>query len=301
MKKLLFILAGVAGLSVALLYLFWTPRAQMRDWTGITGDAVRGAYVARLADCASCHTLPKGAGPLFAGGAPIKTPFGSFSAPDITSDPVTGIGSWTRDAFAQAVLNGADPDGSSYYPVFPYPSFAHLSTQDVADLWAYLKTVPPAPSTASGHDLTWPFSQRVLMRAWKNLFFRPAPFKPNLKRGAAWNRGAYIVTGPGHCGECHSPRGWLGNTQGGRALSGGIGPDGKKVPTITARALAEDGWTRGDVAFALRLGLAPDGDTLDGAMAEVIAQSTRHFTPEDRSAIDTYILDLPDPAPKSDR
>ncbi len=296
MKKPPIILAAafsvVAGL-VTLSILFLAPPAQVRDWSGVTGDAERGQYVSRLGGCVACHTLAEGAGPLLSGGAPIMTPFGSIAAPNITPDRAYGIGSWTRDDFAAALLNGAAPDGSSYYPVFPYPSYARMSTQDVADLWAYLQTIPPISTPSQEHDLTWPFSQRVLMRAWKTLFFTPVEFQPDPKHGAKWNRGAYIVSGPGHCGECHSPRGILGNSDAARALEGGMGPNGKKVPSITAQALAQAGWTRGDVAFALFLSITPDGDSLGGAMGEVIRDGARHLTPEDREAIEAYLLDLP--------
>ncbi len=286
------LLAGLAG----AFFLFSTPPVQVRDWSGITGDAVRGQYVSRLAGCVACHTLPEGAGPLLTGGAPIITPFGAFGVPNITPDRASGIGSWTRDDFAAALLNGTSPDGSSYYPVFPYASYARMSTQDVADLWAYLQTVPPVQTPARAHDLAWPFSQRVLMRAWKNLFFSSAEFQPNPQRSQAWNRGAYIVSGPGHCGECHSPRGWLGNINEARALQGGEGPGGKTVPAITAQALLDQGWSRGDLAFALFLSITPDGDSLGGAMGEVIREGTRHLTPEDRSAIEAYLLGLPEAA-----
>ncbi len=285
------VVGAVCALGVGLaLYLFLAVPEQQRDLRNLTGNAERGAYVVRLAGCVACHTLPEGKGDLLAGGAPLKTPFGTFIAPNITPHPDQGIGTWSQDAFVAALVNGRAPNGAHLYPVFPYPSYARMTDQDIADLWAYLQTVPESPTASRPHALSFPFTLRFLMAPWKTLFFDPAPFVPDPARSARWNRGAYLVNGPGHCGVCHTPRGWFGQSDDSRALEGTVGLDGEKVPAITAAALREKGWTVDELAFGLQFGFEPSGDVLGGSMGEVIQNSTSHWSLEDRMAVAEYLL-----------
>jgi mono/diheme cytochrome c family protein len=258
---------------------------------GAGGDPGRGVYVARMAGCIACHTDTGGNGALMAGGAPIETPFGTFRAPNITQDRKHGIGSWSFADFASAVTLGKSPKGELYFPVFPYVSYAKLTKRDLADLWAAMKTVPAVAKPSAGHDISFPFDRRILLRAWQNLFFEPKPFETDSARSPAWNRGAYIVNGPGHCGACHTPRNPLGGLMANRHLQGSSsGPGGERVPAITGSAIRSMGWTKTDIAWSLRTGLTPKGDSFSGSMGEVVRHGLAWLTGQDRDAIATYLM-----------
>ncbi|MBX6323879.1 MAG: cytochrome c, partial [Rhodospirillaceae bacterium] len=229
-----------------------------------------------------------------AGGRALKTPFGTFYGPNITPDPVHGIGGWTDAQFIAALRWGEAPDGSNLYPVFPYTSFTLMSDSDILDLKAYLFSLPPAPDADRPHDVAFPFGWRFLLTPWKWLNFSPGPFEPDPDRSAEWNRGAYMVNAVGHCGECHTPRGWLGEMRTSVALSGNPeGPDGMKAPNITPDpATGIGGWTKGQIVTVLRSGLLPDGDVVGSAMGEVVENSTSKLTDADRAAIATYLMSL---------
>jgi mono/diheme cytochrome c family protein len=260
-----------------------------------TGDARRGEYVLRLGGCVSCHTDEKNGGQFLAGGRALATPFGTFHTPNITPHPEAGIGGWSSGAFVRAMIGGISPGGHPYYPAFPYPSYTRMAPQDLVDLKAYLDTVAPVASAVPEHELDFPFGFRPLLKGWQLLFFDDGSFAPDPGRPEVWNRGAYIVRGPGHCGECHTPRNAFGAKQEDRFLAGNpAGPDGKPVPNITPHP--EDGiggWSKTDIAFALQTGILPDGDVLGGAMAEVVEDATSHLTQDDRAAIAEYLLSLP--------
>jgi mono/diheme cytochrome c family protein len=215
--------------------------------------------------------------------------------PNITPDPESGIGGWSSAEFVQALTAGVSPDGKPYFPAFPYTSYTRMTRQDLVDLKAYLDTVEPVANDVPDHALDFPYSIRALLRGWQLLFFDQGPFEPDPNRSEVWNRGAYIVTGPGHCSECHSPRNALGARQEDRFLAGNPeGPEGKPVPNITPHP--EDGiggWSTTDIAFALQTGILPDGDVLGGAMAEVVKDATSYLTAEDRTAIAEYLRSLP--------
>lgn len=258
------------------------------------GDAERGAYVLRLAGCATCHTAPKG-GQFLAGGRELKSPFGSFFPPNITPDPETGIGDWSDEDFVRALRQGKSPDGKPYYPAFPYTSYTRMTRQDILDLKAYLDTLEPVRNPVRGHELYFPFSVRSGLNIWRSLFFEPDTLSANPTQSAAWNRGAYIVNGPGHCGECHTPRNLLGAMQRDRAFSGNSnGPEGDPVPNITGHTKKGIGaWTIDDVVSFLQIGLKPDGDFAGGAMSSVIEDATGKLTDADVMAIATYLKSLP--------
>jgi mono/diheme cytochrome c family protein len=259
------------------------------------GDAARGEYVLRLGGCVACHTDEKNGGAFLAGGRALPTPFGTFYTPNITPDSATGIGGLSAGEFVRAVSAGVSPGGHPYYPAFPYPSYAQMTQQDLVDLKAYLDTVEPVANPVPPHALEFPFGFRPLLDGWRLLFFEDGGFRPDPAQSEAWNRGAYIVRGPGHCGECHTPRNALGATEHDRLLAGTRdGPDGKPVPNITPHP--EDGiggWSKSDITFALQTGILPDGDVLGGAMSEVVDDATSHLTAEDRDAIAEYLLSLP--------
>jgi len=282
------IVAVAAGSAVTILRGNPVPDTVIAN---LEGDAERGAYVARLAGCIACHTNEAGGGELLAGGPPLKTPFGTFFGPNITPDPEEGLGKWSLNDFATALRHGISPDGQPYYPAFPYTFYSKLTDRDVADLWAAMKTVPNADTASKPQDLGFPFNQRWAIRGWQNLFFDSETFQDNPARSEAWNRGEYIVTGPAHCGACHTPRNPLGAGEAELALHGaGDLPGGERSPPITPSALLERGWTENNLAFGLRFGTKPNGDVLGGSMGEVIRDGTSWLTDEDLRAIAHYLL-----------
>jgi mono/diheme cytochrome c family protein len=254
----------------------------------------RGAYLAAAADCVACHTDPAHGGRPYAGGRALATPFGTFYSPNITPDPETGIGRWSEAEFLRALREGVRPDGSNYFPVFPYPSFTKITDDDARAIKAYLFAQPPVRQSSRAHDVAFPFSWRFLQNGWKLLFFSPGPFRPAPERSEPYNRGAYLVTALAHCGECHTPRNWFGATEPDRFLAGNPnGPDGKKVPNITPDPRTGIGrWSEHDIITLLRDGQTPDFDFVGGAMAEVV-KSTFRLTDADREAIALYLRSLP--------
>jgi len=258
-----------------------------------SGDAERGAYMLAAAGCVACHTVPKD-GAFLAGGRELKTDCGSFFTPNITPDPETGIGNWSNEDFIRAMKKGVSPDGGRYYPTFPYTSYTRMTRQDMLDLKAYLDTVPPVRNAVPDHDLAFPFGIRASMMGWQLLFFDDTPFEADPTQSDAWNRGAYLVNGPGHCGECHTPRNLLGVVDSGRPLAGNAnGPEGDAVPNITPHSSGIGGWSEDDIVSMLEVGLLPDGDFAGGAMTDVIEESTSKLSEDDRKAIASYLLSLP--------
>jgi len=255
------------------------------------GDATRGEYIFHAGGCQSCHTAKNGA--LLAGGVRLDTPFGTFVTPNITPDPEAGIGGWSDDDFIRAMTEGLSPDGSPYYPSFPFTSYTHMTEQDLRDLKAWLDTVPPVATAAGPHDLNFPFSFRFGLWPWRWAFFDKAPFVANPDKSAEWNRGAYLVQGPGHCGECHSPRNFAGVVDTDRAYAGNKnGPEGKPVPGLRPKDDIGN-WSISDVTTILQLGLTPDGDFMGGAMVDVIENDTSKLTEADVRAIAVYLKELP--------
>ena len=257
-------------------------------------EVARGAYLANAADCAACHTDSQHGGRPYAGGRAIATPFGTFYSPNITPDPDTGIGRWSEAQFLRALRDGVSPDGSNYFTVFPYTSFTKIVDADARAIWAYLRSLPAVHHPNRKHDIFFPFSWRPLLTVWKWLFFDRGPFRPNPDRSATDNRGAYLVTALAHCGECHTPRNFLGATEPSRFLAGTArGPDGKPVPNITPDPGTGIGnWTKDDIVGVLTDGETPDLNFVTGAMAEVV-KSTAKLTEADRRAIAVYLKSVP--------
>lgn len=290
---LIVIVVAAAAAAVPAYWpsLIWSDPAG--DPAGPPPDAKRGEYVFHMAGCVSCHTA-KG-GRRLAGGRRLKTAFGTFVVPNITPDRDTGIGRWTERDFIRAMTLGLAPGGRHLYPAFPYTSYTRMTTRDLRDLWAYLKTVPAIANRTPGHELDFPYSIRAGVGLWKLLYLDAAPFRPTPGKPARWNRGAYIVTGPGHCGACHTPRNFLGGPEQDKALTGtASGPNGDKVPDITPDKKRGIGrWSPQEITFALQTGITPTGDVLSGAMADVVDHSTGKLTDADRRAIADYLTALP--------
>ncbi len=250
------------------------------------GDAKAGEIVFYVAGCSACHAKPDA--PTKLGGGPaLKTPFGPITPPNISPDPTDGIGGWSAEDFAHAVYDGVTPAGAHLYPAFPYPSYRHMSVADVRNLWAFLRTLPPVPGRTPPPGFSFPFNIRRAVGVWKRLYLPPVSPPATVAAADTADYGRYLVEGPGHCGECHTPRDALGGPVSAKALSGAPMPDGKgKSPDITPAGLSK--WSLDDVETALSLGLKPDGDTLGGAMGEVV-QNLGHLPKEYIKAIALYL------------
>jgi mono/diheme cytochrome c family protein len=255
------------------------------------GDAKRGEYLAKVGGCVGCHTEEKEGATPFAGGRALKTPFGTFYGPNITPDRKAGIGAWTEADFLRALHLGDRPDGSNYFPAFPYPSFTKITDGDARDLWAYLRTLPPSATPSREHDLWFFFGWRWVVSIWKWLYFTPGAFTAIPGVSDVVNRGAYLVQALGHCGECHTPRNFLGGPKSGRFLAGGKGPDGKSVANLTSTEFKKD--SDKEIKDFLVTGLTAEGDVPAEAMGEVIKNTTSQLTPADLDALIAYLRTLP--------
>jgi len=268
-----------------------------------TPNIENGRTMFDIGGCASCHATPAKEPDQvdrtrLGGGLALPSPFGTFYVPNISPDPADGIGKWSEANFVTALAKGTSPGNKHLFPAFPYTSYQRMGLSDVRDLFAYIKTLPPVSGRARAHELKFPFNIRRLVGAWKLLFLHGARFTPDASKSAQWNRGAYLVNGPGHCAECHSPRNFLGAIIDGQRFAGGPSPDGKGfVPNITPAGLqhwsSDDvAWSEKDIASYLADGMNPAGDYAGGAMAEVI-RNTALLSDADRAAIAAYIASLP--------
>jgi mono/diheme cytochrome c family protein len=252
-----------------------------------------------IGGCSSCHAVPnkdpdKVDRARLGGGLALKSPFGVFYAPNISSDPKDGIGAWSEANFVTALWKGTSERGTNLYPAFPYTSYRYMQLDDVRDLFAYLKTLPPVQHRSRRHELSFPFNERRLLGVWKLLFLGEGSFVPDPSKSKQYNRGAYLVNGPGHCAECHSPRDILGGIIDSQRFAGGS-PDGTEwAPNITPAGLrgGDEDWTEKDISSFLENGMTPSGDFAGGAMAEVI-RNTSLLAPDDRDAIAAYVAALP--------
>lgn len=252
-------------------------------------DAKNGQYLAKAAGCIGCHTDTAAGATPYAGGRVLDTPFGKFYGPNITPDPQRGLGKWSEADFRRALRLGERPDGAHYYPAFPYPSFAGMTDADLRDLWAYLRSLPPASRPNQAHELHFPFGWRFLVTFWKWMFFAPQPFVANPQESAQVNRGAYLAGVLGHCGECHTPRNFLGASKKARWLAGGKLPEGR-VPNLTPARLKK--WNNAQLREFLSSGATPEGDAPSDTMYEVIRNTTSQLTTEDLSALIAYLRAL---------
>lgn len=258
---------------------------------GAQGDPQRGLYLSHAAGCLGCHTEAREGAQPYAGGRALATPFGTFYGPNITPHPQAGIGRWRESDFVNAMRHGLRPDGSHYYPVFPYPSYTGITDADLRDLWAYLKSLPASGRPNRAHELRFPFGWRFLLRVWKWLFLRPGPFMPDPARSEQLNRGAYLVEALGHCGECHTPRNALGAPRRERHLAGAKLPDGKRATNLTPARLKK--LDDAELRSILRTAMTADGDVLGESMAEVVKNTTSRLTAADLEAMIAYLRSLP--------
>ena len=251
----------------------------------------QGEYLARAGDCISCHTGP-GAAP-YAGGTRVNTPFGYMLAPNITPDPDTGIGRWTFDDFYRALHTGVNKQGQDMYPTMPYDFYTRVTRDDVAAIYAYLRTVKPVRNAVDVNHLYFPFDERFTMAGWRELYFAEGTFKPAPARSAAWNRGAYLVEGLGHCSDCHSPRNLLGGIEKSRDFDGAVVDGWFALDPTSDIATGLGSWTVDDIATYLKTGAYQGKTTTFGPMAEVVKNSLRYLTDSDLRAIAEYLKALP--------
>jgi mono/diheme cytochrome c family protein len=296
---------GVAGWFVTgarSLAFAGGPAVTLADWNGppITGvpadftsadPIARGQYLARAADCQSCHTA-KGGQP-FAGGLAFNLPFGSIYSPNITPDRETGIGGWTDAQFLGALHRGVDDQGQRLYPAMPYAAYALMTDADALAIKAYLFSLPPAHRANKANTLAFPFNQRPLMAVWGLLFNPDKRFAPHPDRSPQWNRGAYLSEAMAHCGDCHTPRS-LAQALDNRQKYAGAVAAGWRAYNITGHRLSGVGtWTDAELTQYLSTGHAEGRGTAAGPMGEAVDLSLSHLTPSDISAMVAYLRTIP--------
>jgi mono/diheme cytochrome c family protein len=294
MLRKLIILAVIAlAIGLAAFWFLTIPATVPATALGPhTPNPENGKTMFFAGGCNSCHATPnQDDRTRLGGGMALKSPFGTFHAPNISSDRNDGIGGWTEAQFITAMTKGTSPDGRHYFPAFPYTSYQRMDFGDLRDLFAHLKTLPAVQGRIRDHELPFPFNVRRILGGWKLLFLDGRPFRPDPAKSAAWNRGAYLVNGPAHCAECHSPRNFLGGIVASQRFAGGPNPEGEGwVPNITQKGLGD--WSEADIATLLKTGDLPDGDSVGGPMAAVV-RNTSQLGDQDRAAIATYIKSLP--------
>ena len=280
-------LLGPAAIMVSIAFAAHAGQSDPQDFSQIA----RGRQLSLLGDCASCHTVP-GSGQPFVGGRAIETPFGNIVAPNITPDPDTGIGAWSDDEFDAAVRHGVRRDGSRLYPAMPFNAYTKMSRDEVVAIRAYLNTVTPVKNVVVANQLPFPFNIRAAMGVWDALYFSDAPYTPDAKQSAEWNRGAFLVEGPAHCGACHTPKTMLGGDKAselyeGAQLQGWFAPN---ITNDSRRGLG--GWSIDDVTAYLKTGHNRI-TAATGPMAEAVELSTSTMDYPDLKAIATYLKSIP--------
>jgi mono/diheme cytochrome c family protein len=287
--------AVALGCIAAAAFFFWPageePVAASAGQPAGPDLIARGQYLVRAADCESCHTAP--GGQPFAGGLAFKLPFGTIYSPNITPDPNTGIGAWTDAAFVRALHRGVGRDGENLYPAFPYTAYALLSMDDALAIRAWLATLPPVRAQTPVNDLSFPFNQRYLMRAWNLLFLPSHRLEPDPSKDPQWNRGAYMVEALGHCGECHTPRNIMFGLNQSKKFAGAeqVGWRAYNLTNDPIHGLAN--WSDAQVEQYLATGHADGHGPASGPMAEAVEYSLRHLHPEDIHAMVIYLRGVP--------
>jgi mono/diheme cytochrome c family protein len=293
MRRLILALLVLLALGGAVFWFVTTPEnVSASALPAHSPDLANGRTMFYAGGCAACHATPEQEDRTrLGGGLELKSPYGSFYAPNISPDPNDGIGTWGEAQFVTAMWKGTSPDGRHYFPSFPYTSYQRMKLADMRDLYAHLKTLPAVQGKARDHDVRFPFNIRRALGGWKFLYLDGKPFAENPAQTAQWNRGAYLANGPGHCAECHSPRDAFGGIIERYRFAGGPTADGEgTVPNITQAGIGT--YSAGDIEEILATGNNPDGDTVGGDMAAVV-RNTAQLSKDDRAAIAAYIKSLP--------
>ncbi|GAA0772797.1 c-type cytochrome [Roseibium denhamense] len=301
MKTLLAIAAGLVLAGGAAAWTLSAPTRIQASQAGLlsAGNPEAGETVFWAGGCASCHAAAGAKGEdllKLGGGLRLETPFGIFVAPNISSSSTDGIGAWTVTDFANAMLHGTSPDGRNYYPAFPYTSYARMTPEDISDLFAFMKTLPSVEGRAAGHELAFPFNLRRGLGLWKRVFLDPSPVvlgPVGEVDEQLWERGRYLVEGPGHCGECHTKRDFAGGLVLTAWLGGAPAPTGKgTVPNITQGDANFASWSASDIAYYLESGFTPEYDSVGGEMVHV-QENMAKLPARDREAIAAYLKAIP--------
>jgi len=292
MKRFLSTICVLAFIGLGVFFWITRPQTLPADaLTGLTADVDHGETVFHAAGCASCHTAPNAEStdaPVLSGGQRFPSDFGTFLAPNISSDATQGIGDWSALDLANAMLRGVSPEGAHYYPAFPYASYIRMQPQDVVDLHAFLATLPASDTASQPHEVGFPFNIRRSVGGWKWLYLDDSWVMP--AETAQLERGRYLVEAMGHCGECHTPRGALGAMDRTAWLSGAPDPSGKgNIPDITPASLT---WSDADITYYFETGFTPDFDSAGGHMAHVVENLSK-LTAQDREAVTAYLKALP--------
>lgn len=285
---------AVVGTVAVLGAAFWEgQRAPPGLAITVAPDAKRGEYLIRAGGCIACHTEEqalKDKGPILGGGRALKTPFGTFHGPNISRDPVHGIGKWSDAEFVNAFRAGRSPGGHDYYPAFPYTSFAGVDDRDLVDIKAYIFTLPGEAKPNKPHRLGFPYNVRFGLTFWKWMYFERTRFRRDQSKSAEWNRGAYLVNHLAHCGECHTPRNALGGFRSGMTLAGARTLEGGTAANITPDVETGIGnWSESQIVDVLKSGMLADGDFVGGAMSDVVNHGTSHLSDADLKAIAVYL------------
>jgi mono/diheme cytochrome c family protein len=287
--RLLLVTASLALVGGVAFWIVTAPNPLPASATaGLTGNATSGEAVFWAAGCASCHTAPDAAddaGLVLAGGQRFASAFGSFIAPNISPDRVAGIGGWSLETFANAVTRGISPDGAHYYPAFPYTAYNKMELQDLADLKAFMDTLPPSDVESLPHEIGFPFNIRRSLGGWKFLF-ETTDWAVTGDLTAQETRGRYLSEALAHCAECHTPRNALGGLDRSAWMAGAPNPSGRgSIPNITP---AELDWSQGDITAYLTTGFTPEYDSAGGHMVHVVENMAR-LPREDVEAVSAYL------------
>ncbi len=294
LRKLAILVVILVVIGAAVFWFVTIPVTVPASALGAyTANPDNGKTMFYAGGCASCHMSPNQDDKTkLGGGRPLKSPFGTFYAPNISPDAKDGIGAWNEANFVTAMWKGTSPDGKHYYPAFPYTSYQRMQLNDVRDLFAYLKTLPAVAGKVRDHDLPMYIKFRRLLGGWKWLYLDGERFTPDPNRPSNWNRGAYLVNGPSHCAECHSPRNMFGAIIEDQRFAGGPDPEGGdgSVPNITQAGIKD--YSEKDIEKILTTGDLPSGDSVGGSMGKIVGNISQ-IPESDRAAMATYIKTLP--------
>lgn len=291
-------LIGVVAIALGAGYVVLAPSPLPEShWAGLgEPDLKNGEMVFWAGGCVSCHAAPGAEGDArltLAGGLALGSPFGTFHVPNISPDETAGLGGWTLADFGNAMKRGVGKRGEHLYPAFPYGSYTRMTDKDINDLWGFLKTLPKSGNVAKPHELRFPYDIRLGVGLWKFLYLNDAPRVALADPDERVKRGQYLVEGPGHCGECHTPRDALGGFVRGEWLAGAPNPEGKgRIPDITPASTSMGGWSESDIVTYLETGFTPDFDSVGGSMTEVQKNIAR-LPASDREAIAAYLKAVP--------
>lgn len=302
MKPVFKLALGLSALAAGVAALVWA--LNVRDEVDVTAvmaaaapsDSLiaRGAYLARAGNCMPCHTAQ--GGEPYAGGRAIDTPFGTVFSSNLTPDDNTGIGNWSSTHFWRALHNGRSKSGRLLYPAFPYPNYTQITREDSDALFAYLSRLPAVVRPNLRHALRFPYQTQTALALWRALYFSPGVYQPDASHSTEWNRGAYLVKGPGHCSACHTARNALGASSQALDLdlAGGLIPmQNWYAPSLASpHEAGVSQWDREQIVSLLKDGVSPRASAT-GPMAQVVLQSTQYLNREDLNAMAQFLKELP--------